>query len=228
MPDAMGGLRGYGLAATAKRALDLMVAVPLALVATPLVLLLALSVILSDGGAGFFRQRRVGRSGREFTILKLRTMAVDAGNEWCRIDDPRVTRVGAFLRRTHLDELPQLLNVVRGDMSLVGPRPEQAALVASLEGAIPGYGRRHAVRPGITGWAQVRCGNAGSIDGAARKLEHDLFYVERWSLALDARIVLRTPGVVFRDWRSAQPLDPVPLPDAEPVHAEPRPESLAA
>jgi lipopolysaccharide/colanic/teichoic acid biosynthesis glycosyltransferase len=127
-------------------------------------------------------------------VRKLRTMRVgaDATAQWAEPEDPRITRVGAFLRRTHLDELPQLVNVLRGEMSLVGPRPEQPEFVERLERALPFYQRRHLMRPGITGWAQIRCGYAGSDIGSAWKLCHDLYYAKHRSVGLDLLILGET------------------------------------
>ncbi|WP_320672283.1 sugar transferase [Patulibacter defluvii] len=175
----------------ARRALDL----ALALLTLPFVLLvvaLSAPLILLDGERSvFFRQRRVGRYGVPFEILKLRTMR-GSGSDWSAADDPRITRIGAFLRRTHLDEVPQILNVLRGQMAFVGPRPEQVEITAWLEGEIPGFGHRHAVRPGITGWARVRAGYANSVRDSAVKLSNDLYYIRHRSLALDLAVVVET------------------------------------
>jgi exopolysaccharide biosynthesis polyprenyl glycosylphosphotransferase len=182
----------------AKRVLDLVLASILALVFLPVVAALALAITL-DGGSSFFRQVRIGERGRPITIWKLRTMRPGCGSEatWSCSDDPRVTVIGRFLRRTHLDELPQLLNVLRGEMSIVGPRPEQPEYVAQLERILPFYERRHLIKPGITGWAQIRCGYAGSDQGSAWKLCHDLFYMKYSSLRLDLLILLHTLRLVF-------------------------------
>jgi exopolysaccharide biosynthesis polyprenyl glycosylphosphotransferase len=184
----------------AKRALDLFVGGIVGLFAVPVLALLAL-IVKIDGGPAFFRQQRIGEGGRQFTMLKLRSMqhGSDAGPQWAAEDDPRVTPVGRFLRRTHLDELPQILNVLRGDMSLVGPRPEQPAFVERLEGTIPFYSRRHLVKPGVTGWAQVRCGYAGSDTGSAWKLCHDLYYLKHRSLRLDLAIIVETFRTLVAD-----------------------------
>jgi len=156
----------------------------------------------------FFRQARHGRGGREFRIVKFRTMVADAeaqrlamahlnqmeggGPLFKMADDPRITRVGAFLRKWSIDELPQLWNVLRGEMSLVGPRPEQPGFVERLEETIPFYSRRHLIKPGVTGWAQVRCGYAGSEFGSAWKLCHDLYYLKHRSFWLDCAIIVDT------------------------------------
>jgi lipopolysaccharide/colanic/teichoic acid biosynthesis glycosyltransferase len=187
---------------TSKRALDLVVGLLASVVALPLVLIGALAVKLGDGGPVFYRQLRVGERGREFEILKLRTMSTDAqsrGARWSGAGDSRVTPVGRVLRRTHIDELPQLINVLRGDMTLVGPRPEQPQITAELERLFPHYTRRLLVKPGVTGWAQVRCGYAGSELGTAWKLCHDLFYLKHRSSLIDMLIMLETLAIAARD-----------------------------
>ena len=187
---------------TSKRALDLVVGALAAVVALPLVAVGALAILLSDGGPVFYRQLRVGERGKEFEILKLRTMRTDAqarGPQWSGAGDDRVTPVGRVLRRTHVDELPQLINVLRGDMTLVGPRPEQPQITAELERVFPHYTRRLLVKPGVTGWAQVRCGYAGSELGTAWKLCHDLFYLKHRSSLIDVLIMLETLAIAARD-----------------------------
>jgi lipopolysaccharide/colanic/teichoic acid biosynthesis glycosyltransferase len=185
-----------------KRISDLAVALPAAIVALPLMLVAAIGIKLTDSGPVLFRQRRVGERGQDFYVLKLRTMVTDAeaaGPQWCSADDDRVTRLGRLLRRTHIDELPQLWNVLRGEMTLVGPRPERPEIVAELEQRFPHYTRRHLVKPGITGWAQLRCGYAGSELGTAWKLCHDLFYVKRRSVLADWLIIVETLFEAGRD-----------------------------
>jgi exopolysaccharide biosynthesis polyprenyl glycosylphosphotransferase len=196
----------------AKRATDILLALAAGLVLLPLVPLIAV-LVTSDGGPLLFRQDRIGQRGHRFTILKFRTMRPDPdGNvAWTTEDDPRVTRVGRLLRLTHLDELPQLVNVLRGDMSVVGPRPEQPAFVARLERFVPYYERRHLVKPGITGWAQVRCGYAGSDVGSAWKLCHDLFYLKHRSASFDLVILLETLRMLFRDSHRVADLRSVPF-----------------
>ncbi len=172
------------------RAFDVVVSL---LLTVPTMLLIAVlaPLIRADGGPVFFRQARVGRDGRPFQILKLRTMTGE-GSDWSTADDPRVTRLGSLLRRTHVDELPQVLNVLKGDMSIVGPRPEQVRISHDLEHDIPLFPYRHMVRPGITGWARVRCGYACTTEQSALKLGNDLFYIKHRSLVLDVAIVLET------------------------------------
>jgi exopolysaccharide biosynthesis polyprenyl glycosylphosphotransferase len=188
--------------ARAKRALDLVVGPLATLVALPLIAIAAVAIKLEDRGPVLYRQRRVGEAGREFEIVKLRTMSVDAeadGAQWSTASDSRITRVGGLLRRTHIDELPQLYNVLSGDMTLVGPRPERPELVSTLEQVFSHYRRRHLVKPGVTGWAQVRCGYAGSEFGTAWKLCHDLFYLKHRSVLSDLLIMLETVAIAAKD-----------------------------
>lgn len=185
-----------------KRAFDLIVGILAGIVSLPFVLVGAIAVKLNDRGPVFYRQVRVGERGREFEILKLRTMRSDAqanGASWSGAGDARVTAVGRILRRLHIDELPQIVNVLRGDMTLVGPRPEQPQITAELELLFPHYSRRLLVKPGVTGWAQVRCGYAGSELGTAWKLCHDLFYLKHRSLLIDLLIMLETVVIAARD-----------------------------
>ena len=185
-----------------KRCFDLANAAWMALVVLPVVGIAAVAIKLTEGGSVLYRQRRVGERGREFEIVKLRTMVPDAeasGPQWSLPGDERVTRLGRFLRRTHIDELPQLWCVLRGDMTLVGPRPERPEICAELESRFPHYVRRHLVKPGITGWAQLRCGYAGSELGTAWKLCHDLFYIKRRSILADSLIIVETLFQAGRD-----------------------------
>jgi exopolysaccharide biosynthesis polyprenyl glycosylphosphotransferase len=181
----------------AKRTLDVALAVGLGMLTLPIMGLLAL-LVRRDGGPAIFAQQRIGEGGRPFRLYKLRTMQVGSGDEaaWAKEDDPRATGSGRFLRRTHLDELPQLWNVLRGEMSFVGPRPEQLEFVERLERTLPFYRRRHLTRPGLTGWAQVRCGYAGSEVGAAWKLCNDLYYVKHRSFGLDLLLLAETAGLI--------------------------------
>jgi lipopolysaccharide/colanic/teichoic acid biosynthesis glycosyltransferase len=180
-----------------KRALDVVGAVVGLLLAAPVLGLAALAIKIEDGGPVFYRQSRVGMGGRSFDVLKLRTMVVDAerlSGTW-PVDerDPRITRVGSVLRRLSLDELPQLLNVLRGDMSLVGPRP---TLAYQVEQYTPRQRRRLDVRPGLTGWAQV---NGRARLRWAERIELDVWYVENQSVWLDLKILLRTPRALFSE-----------------------------
>jgi lipopolysaccharide/colanic/teichoic acid biosynthesis glycosyltransferase len=177
------------------RVMEWIEGVPLLVLLSPLLAISALAIKLTDGGPVLYRQKRVGEGGREFDVLKLRTMSTDSeseGAQWSGAADPRVTTVGRLLRRLHVDELPQLLNVLRGDMTFVGPRPERPEMVSELERTLPNYRRRHLIKPGVTGWAQVRCGYAGSTLGTAWKLSHDLFYLKRRSRLVNLMIVVET------------------------------------
>ncbi|ROR34712.1 TIGR03013 family XrtA/PEP-CTERM system glycosyltransferase [Inmirania thermothiophila] len=195
------GFRG-GLAADAvKRLFDLAAAGLLLALTWPVMLLAALAVKLEDGGPVFYRQTRVGQHGRPFEVIKFRSMRPDAEADgrprWARPGDARVTRVGAWLRKTRIDELPQLINVLRGEMSLVGPRPERPEFVARLQERIPYYGERHRVKPGLTGWAQVSYPYGASDEDAAEKLRYDLYYMKNHSLFLDLVILVQTVEVVL-------------------------------
>jgi lipopolysaccharide/colanic/teichoic acid biosynthesis glycosyltransferase len=191
-------------ARAAKRAIDIAVALPLALAALPIIALLAFLVRRHDGGPAFFRQQRVGERGRIFELCKLRTMTLsEAGAQtpWTTADDARVTPIGRILRDTHLDELPQLFSILRGEMTLVGPRPEQVGYTTELNGRIPFYARRLDVKPGLTGWAQVRCGYVGSLEGSAYKLCNDLYYLKHRGLTLDLAILVETVHAVVTSQR---------------------------
>ena len=184
-----------------KRAFDIVASTVGIVAALPLLPLVALLIKLGDGGPVFYKQLRVGQNGRSFMLHKFRTMRVGAEpgeSVWAVPNDPRVTRVGRFLRRTRLDELPQLYNVLIGQMSLVGPRPERPDFVVQLSEKIPYFNERHLVKPGITGWAQIGFRYGASIEDAKRKLQFDLYYVKNMSIELDLMILLRTPGVFRR------------------------------
>lgn len=162
---------------------------------------IAVAIVLGSGGPVFYRQQRTGRGGRPFSLAKFRTMVRDAEAEgqpqWAGLSDPRITRVGKWLRRTRLDELPNFMSVLRGDMSLVGPRPERPEFVANLERQIPLYRARLFVRPGLTGWAQINYRYGDSVADSAAKLEFDLYYLKHRSFLFDAWILLRTVGTVM-------------------------------
>jgi sugar transferase (PEP-CTERM system associated) len=184
-----------------KNASEQALATVMLLALAPVMLILALAVRLSSPGPALYGQERVGEQGRVFRVLKFRTMRPDAesgtGPIWASAEgDPRVTRLGRLLRKTRLDELPQLINVLRSEMSFVGPRPERPHFVEELRKVLPFYDERHSVRPGITGWAQVRSGYGSSIEDAQLKLQFDLFYIKHLSFALDLTIVLDTLKVV--------------------------------
>jgi sugar transferase (PEP-CTERM system associated) len=185
-----------------KRAGEVVLGSVALVLASPIMALVALAVVLTSRGPVLYRQTRVGEGGRGFALLKFRTMRTDAeatsGPVWATAgDDRRVTFVGRLLRKTRLDELPQLWNVVRGDMSFVGPRPERPHFVEKLRRVIPYYDERHTVRPGITGWAQVKFPYGSTLEDAEEKLEYDLYYVKHMSLLLDVAIVLETAKVML-------------------------------
>ncbi|HJR58558.1 MAG TPA: TIGR03013 family XrtA/PEP-CTERM system glycosyltransferase [Vicinamibacterales bacterium] len=195
------GFRVSRLTRWLKRGIDLALSVVLALVAAPVMLLTAIAIALESGFPVLYCQERVGENGRTFTLCKFRSMRMDAeqsgGPVWARAGDDRVTGVGRFIRKTRLDELPQLWNVVRGNMSFVGPRPERPFFVAELAKEIPFYQQRHAVKPGITGWAQVKYRYGASIEDATEKLRYDLYYIKHLSVFFDLTIVFDTVKVVL-------------------------------
>jgi sugar transferase (PEP-CTERM system associated) len=196
------GFRRDGVRLFTARALDFIASSLLLALASPIMLLTMLAIWLEDGRKGggvFYRQMRVGHEGVTFPLTKFRSMRADAeaaGAQWAQKNDPRVTRVGAFIRKTRIDELPQLLNVLRGHMSFVGPRPERPEFVIELESKIPFYAYRHSVKPGITGWAQLCYPYGSSVEDAAQKLQYDLYYVKNHNLLFDISILLQTVEVV--------------------------------
>ena len=179
-----------------KRTSDTILSVVGILLVWPLMLLTALLVRLDSPGPVLFKQTRVGVDGKPFTLMKFRSMRTDAeqvsGPVWATEDDPRITRAGRFLRKSRLDELPQLFNVLGGHMSLVGPRPERPVFVEDLERQIPYYSQRHIVRPGVTGWGQINYPYGSSVEDALQKLQYDLFYVKNLSLMFDLSILFTT------------------------------------
>jgi exopolysaccharide biosynthesis polyprenyl glycosylphosphotransferase len=182
-------------------AYSMTIAAIVALAAAPLMLLVAALVKLTSPGPALFRQQRIGKNNCVFTLYKFRSMVRDAeahcGAVWATRNDPRVTPVGRWLRKLRLDELPQLFNVLKGDMSLVGPRPERPELVAELEKTIPYYRQRHCIKPGITGWAQIKHKYGESVEDAIVKLEYDLYYIKNLAPALDAVIMFHTAKVML-------------------------------
>jgi exopolysaccharide biosynthesis polyprenyl glycosylphosphotransferase len=184
-----------------KHAFDRLAALTFLTITLPLWLLIVITIRLTSPGPVLYRQTRVGKGGTQFTLFKFRTMRPDAeptGAVWAEKDDPRIIPVGRVLRKVHLDELPQLWNILRGDMSFVGPRPERPEFVEALRRAIPFYDVRHAVKPGLTGWAQLNFRYGASIEDAKEKLEYDLYYIKNRSLALDLAIILKTLSVILR------------------------------
>jgi sugar transferase (PEP-CTERM system associated) len=197
------GFRRDGVRLFTARALDFVASGLLLALASPIMLLTMLAIWIEDGHKGggvFYRQARVGYEGRVFHLTKFRSMRVDAetdGAQWAQKNDPRATRTGAFIRKTRIDELPQLLNVLKGHMGFVGPRPERPEFVVDLEAKIPYYAYRHSVKPGITGWAQLCYPYGSSVEDAAQKLQYDLYYVKNHNLLFDITILLQTVEVVL-------------------------------
>lgn len=191
-----------GMARSAvKRCFDIGASSVLLALALPVMLVTAALIILEDGAPVFYRQERVGRGGSIFRVIKFRSMRRDAEKDgtprWAASDDDRVTRVGRFIRRLRIDELPQLFNVLSGEMSLVGPRPERPYFVDQLARQIPFYAVRHSVKPGVTGWAQVRYQYGSTVDDAVQKLQYDLYYVKNHNLVLDTLVLVETVRVVL-------------------------------
>jgi sugar transferase (PEP-CTERM system associated) len=183
-----------------KRLMDFAIAGVGIFLATPLMAITALAIRLDSPGPVFYKQERVGKGSKVFTLFKFRSMGVNAeaqGAAWAQKCDPRVTRVGKWIRLFRIDEIPQLWNVFKGDMSLIGPRPERPEFIKDLETKIPYYNVRHTVPPGVTGWAQVRYPYGASLEDSLRKLEYDLFYIKNMSIVLDLKILLRTMGVIL-------------------------------
>jgi sugar transferase (PEP-CTERM system associated) len=195
------GFRQSEARSLVKRTFDLLTALCLLVLTAPIMLLAAIAIVLESGFPAIYRQERVGARGERFMLLKFRSMVRDAESngeaQWAALNDARVTRVGRILRRMRIDELPQLVNVLKGEMSFVGPRPERPCFVGELTDKIPFYGVRHSVKPGITGWAQVRCSYGASVEDAVRKLQFDLFYVKNHTFLLDLLILLETVRVVL-------------------------------
>lgn len=195
------GFRRSKMTLTCKRAFDVIFGCIGMVLSAPVMLLVALAVRLESPGPVIYRQTRVGYKGKVFELLKFRSMRIDAeavsGAQWAQVHDPRVTRLGGTLRKYRLDELPQFLNVVRGEMSFVGPRPERPMFVEQLRKEIPYYDERHMVRPGLTGWAQVEYQYGSTIAHACRKLEYDLFYLMNMSLLFDSAIALKTVRILL-------------------------------
>lgn len=184
----------------AKRVIETCVALLVLVFFLPLVVLAMIAIKLEDGGSLFYRQIRVGKNAKPFSVLKFRSMVENAeknGAQWASVGDKRVTRVGAFLRKSRIDELPQLLNVIKGDMALVGPRPERPEFVAELAQQIPNFEARHVVRPGLTGWAQISYPYGSSLEDARWKTRFDLYYINHWSIWFDIAIIIQTVRVVL-------------------------------
>ncbi|MFC4077405.1 sugar transferase [Salinithrix halophila] len=180
-----------------KRGLEVAFVIGLLFFTLPVLVLTAIAIKLESKGPVFYKQERVGLGGRRFHVIKLRSMRTDAeknGPQWAAKDDPRVTRVGRFIRKTRIDEVPQLINIMRGDMSLIGPRPERDVFTEKFSKEIPGFKQRLMVKPGLTGWAQV---NGGYDATPEEKFSMDMYYIQRQSLILDMKILYRTVWVVL-------------------------------
>jgi exopolysaccharide biosynthesis polyprenyl glycosylphosphotransferase len=179
-----------------KRLFDIVCSLVLIVIGAPIMLAAALAIKLDSRGPVLYRQERVGLNGRPFLVTKFRSMRQDAEQDgqprWATVQDDRVTRVGAFMRKTRIDELPQLFNVLKGEMSLVGPRPERPFFVEQLTEQIPYFAVRQSVKPGVTGWAQVRYQYGATVEDAAEKLQYDLYYVKNHSLFLDIMVLFET------------------------------------
>lgn len=191
---------GRAISSAAKRVFDIAVSLLLLTVTAPIILLFALLVKIDSKGPAFYRQPRVGLFGEHFDVIKLRSMRTDAeaaGAQWASKDDPRVTRIGRFIRKVRIDELPQAWTVLKGEMSFVGPRPERPEFVSDLEQQLRYYAERHMVKPGITGWAQINYPYGASIEDSRHKLEYDLYYAKNYTPFLDFLIILQTLRVVL-------------------------------
>ncbi len=193
-----------------KRTFDIVTSATLLVVASPIMVMTAIAIKLDSPGPVLYRQERVGLGGRRFMCMKFRSMRTDAEKDgvarWASINDARTTRVGRFIRKARIDELPQLFSVLRGDMSMVGPRPERPSFVEQLNEQIPYYGLRHTIKPGLTGWAQVHFSYGASLEDARRKHQFDLYYVKNNSLFLDLLVLIETVSVVlFGEGRALSP-----------------------
>lgn len=180
-----------------KRIMDILMALTGLILTIPILLFFCIAIKLETPGSAFYLQERVGRNGKYFKVIKLRSMGVDAekeGAQWADKNDPRVTKIGAFIRKTRIDEIPQLINVLQGDMSMIGPRPERPMFTAQFNEEIPGFVKRLAVKPGVTGWAQV---NGGYDITPKEKLKLDLFYIENRSLVIEFKIIIKTIRIVL-------------------------------
>ncbi len=195
------GFRRSAVFVLVRRMLSIVISLTGLLLALPLLPFIALAVRLDSAGPVFYTQTRVGKAGRQFKVVKFRTMRQDAesgtGAQWAANNDPRITRVGKFLRMSRLDEIPQLWCVLKGDMAFVGPRPERPEFIESLSKEIRFYGVRHMVRPGVTGWAQIKYKYGSTIDDAREKLQYDLYYIKHASIGLDLLIMFQTVKIVL-------------------------------
>jgi len=194
------GFKRSSIFKSLKRALDIIVSLLSLMLFAPLILIISLAIRMDSKGPVFYRQERVGEDEKKFNLLKFRSMNVDAeenGPVWAKVDDERVTRVGQIIRKLRFDEIPQMFNVLKGEMSFIGPRPERPFFVDSLKNEIPFYSERHVVKPGITGWAQISYQYGASKEDALEKLKYDLYYIKHMSLILDLMILYETIKIVF-------------------------------
>jgi exopolysaccharide biosynthesis polyprenyl glycosylphosphotransferase len=183
-----------------KRLLDVVMSALLLIVLSPILVVTGIFIKLDSKGPVFYRQIRTGEGGRSFTIYKFRSMVVDAekmGAKWADKNDPRITKVGRFIRKTRIDELPQLINIVKGEMSFVGPRPERPEFDNTLSEAIPFWMLRYIAKPGLTGWAQINYDYGASLEDAKEKLKYDMYYIKNFSFYLDIKIIVNTLKVIF-------------------------------
>jgi exopolysaccharide biosynthesis polyprenyl glycosylphosphotransferase len=224
------GFRNYGAAEAFARVVSLVTAAIGLVLLAPVLVALALAIKLDSRGSVFFIQERAGRDGRPFGLIKFRTMhpCAEARSEWVMDNIDRITRLGRWLRRFRLDELPQLVNVLRGEMNLIGPRPHPTSNHAVFMEHIAYYGLRSTVRPGVTGWAQVRYGYANNLEEETEKMRYDLYYIKNWSLWLDARIALETIAIVLFGKGASEVRRPSPSREAlPPAPARHQPEAVA-
>lgn len=180
-----------------QRFFDIVLSLIACIIGIPIILIAGIFIKLEDGGPILYKQERLGRCGEEFYVYKLRSMRTDAekfGAQWAEKDDPRITKIGKFIRKTRIDEIPQLINILKGDMGIIGPRPERAVFVKEFEEKFPGFVNRLSIRPGLTGWAQV---NGGYEMDPGEKLIADIYYIKNRSVLMDIKIVLMTVKVVF-------------------------------
>ena len=184
----------------AKRLIDIIIALPLLFLSLPIMAVTALIIKIGDRGPAIFKQKRVGYGEKTFTLYKFRSMKITSeleGAQWAQKNDPRITPFGKFLRKSRIDELPQLWNILKGEMTLIGPRPEQPEFVQELDNLIPYYYLRHTVKPGLTGWAQINYPYGSTTEDAKQKLEYEIYYIKNMSILLDIKIVLKTAGVMI-------------------------------
>lgn len=190
-------VKGGSLFNAYQRVMDIVLCLIALIIGIPLMVIFGVLIKIEDNGPAVYKQERVGKGGKCFYLYKLRSMRTDAekfGAQWAEKDDPRITKVGKFIRKTRIDEIPQLFNILRGDMGIIGPRPERPMFTIQFDEEIPGFINRLSVKPGLTGWAQV---NGGYEATPAEKLEDDLYYIKNRSFLLDMKIIFKTVGVVL-------------------------------